>query len=189
MMDDVIEPPRILAEVVSYADLHHAMRARAEELEVSRQTIDDLAGLQDGYASKLLCDPPVKRLSWDFAAIILPALGLKLALLEDQDALAKLQHRMTRRRGRSVRVALGLSPQDRARALHLEQCRRGGEQRAAKLSARRRSEIARLGAQSLNRKLSSEQRSENARRAGVASGLARQRAKQQACSCVEGMAA
>src|SRR5262245_56871819 len=35
-----------------------AIRARKDELRITNETIDAVAGLPNGYASKLLCEPP-----------------------------------------------------------------------------------------------------------------------------------
>ena len=48
----------VLAEVTDWLSLHRALRARAESLQVTRLGIDEGAGLQSGYAGKLLRDPP-----------------------------------------------------------------------------------------------------------------------------------
>jgi hypothetical protein len=46
--------PRVLAEVRGRDDLDHALRFRAEEVNISRLTIDAIAGVSAGYASKVL---------------------------------------------------------------------------------------------------------------------------------------
>jgi hypothetical protein len=48
-----------LGEVWSYEDLHRIMRARANDLNLSREAIDAIAGLQSGYAAKLLSPRPI----------------------------------------------------------------------------------------------------------------------------------
>jgi hypothetical protein len=50
-----------IAEVRSWNDLHAAFRARAESLNVSRLVLDELSGLQSGYASKLLAPVPMRH--------------------------------------------------------------------------------------------------------------------------------
>jgi len=46
-----------LAIVHDYDDLVAAIRARRDELQVTHMTIDDVSGIQPGYASKLLAHP------------------------------------------------------------------------------------------------------------------------------------
>jgi hypothetical protein len=51
-----------LAEVRSWSDLHDALRRRAESLDVSRATLDEVSGLCGGYSAKLLAPVPIRRL-------------------------------------------------------------------------------------------------------------------------------
>ena len=51
------EAPRVIAEVRDYEDLLLALRARAEEINASREEIDRITGWADGYCAKLLSDP------------------------------------------------------------------------------------------------------------------------------------
>src|SRR5215813_12062257 len=87
----------VVCEVTGLADVLHALRARAEEIDIGRLTIDELAGLSLGHASKVLADPPMKRMSVDTVTVIAPAMGLKLLLVKDPDATAKMQRRWTKR--------------------------------------------------------------------------------------------
>ena len=79
-----------LGTISSYDDLHAALRRRADELKLSRRTIDDLAGLADGYVEKLLGPSQVKKLSVRSLGAILAALGVKLVLVEDPLARAAI---------------------------------------------------------------------------------------------------
>lgn len=69
--------PRILAEVRGRDDLHHALRARAVEVDISRPMIDHIAGLSSAYASKVLAADPLKGLTIDIAGLIAGALGCR----------------------------------------------------------------------------------------------------------------
>jgi hypothetical protein len=60
-MTEPIAGPRVLSDVLSYDDVHAVMRRRAEELEVSREVLDTLSGMANGYASKVLCDLTMSR--------------------------------------------------------------------------------------------------------------------------------
>jgi hypothetical protein len=95
---------RHLAVVSDYRGLIEALRARAEELEVSRRTLDEIGGLSDGQAAAILANfagmGPVSL------GLILGALGLQLAVIEDQEATARLRRRIDgglRRIGKMVR--------------------------------------------------------------------------------------
>src|SRR5271154_4337122 len=91
--------PRIVAAVGSYPDLLAALRTRASELEVTYATIERLALLADGHVSKLLSTRPAKHLGLSSFGPLLYALGLKMLLVEDAEALAvnmQSQHWETR---------------------------------------------------------------------------------------------
>jgi hypothetical protein len=83
-----------------YADLHRLLRARAEQLDVSRLVLDEIAGLQSGYSSTLLAPRPRKRLGHMSLGAMLGALGLALVVVEDAAQLARIRSRLVPRRGR-----------------------------------------------------------------------------------------
>jgi hypothetical protein len=91
-----------IAEVRSWNDLHAAFRARAESLNVSRLVLDELSGLQSGYASKLLAPVPMRHFGRVSLGAMLGALGLKLVVQEDKEALARVAGRLVGRE-RNVR--------------------------------------------------------------------------------------
>lgn len=88
---------RELAIVRDYDDLHAVLRARADELNVSRLTIDHVAGLQDGYTAKLLAPVPLKRVGAISMGPLLAALGLALVVVEDPEALERVSSRLVPR--------------------------------------------------------------------------------------------
>jgi hypothetical protein len=55
------------------ASLHHD-----EDIRLSRQSIDDIAGVPAGYSAKLLSPKPIKKLGGLSIDVMLPALGIKL---------------------------------------------------------------------------------------------------------------
>jgi hypothetical protein len=76
----------------SYARLVVALRDRLCEIGTTFAGVDQLAGLPDRYAQKLLGHEPVKGMGAISMFPILQALGLKLLLAPvDPPALAKLQ--------------------------------------------------------------------------------------------------
>jgi hypothetical protein len=77
-----------------YAAVLDVIRNRIIELELAYPTVDVLAGFTDTYTSKLLCNPPLKRMSVDSLFSILGALALVPKFESDQDRLQRLrQHR------------------------------------------------------------------------------------------------
>lgn len=81
----------VLAIVTDYPGLHAALRARAEQLGVSRETLDDLAGLTNGHTAKLLSPQPFKVLGPMSMGALLGALGLKLVVIEDAEQIARIK--------------------------------------------------------------------------------------------------
>jgi hypothetical protein len=93
-------------EIRSWNELQVALRQRAETLDVSRELLDDLTGLQSGYCAKLLSPKPVRRIGRVSLGALLGALGLKLILAEDREQMEKIKTRLVRReRSPSRKVA------------------------------------------------------------------------------------
>src|SRR5260221_2117914 len=82
---------RLVGVVKNYDELHLALRARAEELDVSREILDELSGLPAGYVGKLLAPAKYKTLGMTSLVPLLGALGLQIALIEDLDAIANMK--------------------------------------------------------------------------------------------------
>lgn len=83
-----------LAIVVDYAGLVTALRQRIVELGTGMESVDAVAGLPARYTSKLLSRNYRSSLGQVSLGPILGALGLKLALLHDDEALARVRHRL-----------------------------------------------------------------------------------------------
>jgi hypothetical protein len=78
--------PPCAFEITNYDALHGAFRARADQLEISRLTVDEIAGTQFGYAGKALGDAKVRGITLRNIEGFLGALCLKLvAVWIDQD--------------------------------------------------------------------------------------------------------
>jgi hypothetical protein len=85
-MSDSAEHSHPLAVIRGYDDLHESLRRRADEMHVSRRTIDGLAGIADGLSEKILGPAKTKRLGIISFGAILGALGCKLILVENPEA-------------------------------------------------------------------------------------------------------
>jgi hypothetical protein len=86
---------RVLATVTDYAGLIGALRQRCDELNITFEQLDVVAGFTDNYSSKILSPSlrPIRRLGHMSTGAILGALGLKLQLVEDPVALARVKDR------------------------------------------------------------------------------------------------
>jgi hypothetical protein len=98
------DQPRQLAIVHDYDGLHAALRARIDELQIvvgqhkrGQKTFDERTGLPDGYASKLLAPVPMKGLGKISLGPMLTALGLKLVVVEDLDAVRQITSKLPRK--------------------------------------------------------------------------------------------
>jgi hypothetical protein len=77
------------AEIRSYDDLISALRARADQLLISREVLSELAALPDRYANKVLSLNSVRRIGMTSLGPLLRALSLKLVAVSDDEALAR----------------------------------------------------------------------------------------------------
>ncbi len=149
------EPVKLLAVVTDYDTLHAALRARKDELDLSCETIDKAAALGAGHVSKILAPQQIKKPGWQTLGFLLPALGMKLALLEDADALEQLRKfpkREVETPGRSV--PWGRSGKQTVRSLRWVRriSSKGGQARARALTPARIRAIARKAAKARWRK-------------------------------------
>jgi hypothetical protein len=86
------------AEAIDYDTLHVALCRRVEQMDVSRESIDYVSGLQHGYVSKLLAPAQVKGMGRLSSRLLLRALGLKLIVVDDPDAVASISQRYESRK-------------------------------------------------------------------------------------------
>jgi hypothetical protein len=124
-----------------------AIRGRVAALDVSHEIIEEIAGIQRGYLSKVTADPPPKRMGAFTWFLILQAIGLDMQLVENPDLTAKLKPRWTKRKvvRKLVRPAgriVQLTPDFYSRI-----SRMGNEARSRNLTPERRSELARVAAE------------------------------------------
>jgi len=141
-----------LAIVTDYSSLHAALRARAESLHVSRETVDHIAMLPDGYAAKLLAPEPIKILGKLSLGGVLEALGVKLVLVEDVEAMAKFAKKRVERDEKSVRKLNMVSMANATWLWTSKTARKLTKLRMDKISPDRRSRIARKAARARWRK-------------------------------------
>lgn len=144
---------RRIAVVTNYDDLIAALRARADELKVTREGLDAVTGLQNGYSAKLLAPVPIKSLGRVSLGPMLQAMGLAIVLVEDLEALARFsgQHSERLRPMPALGTHEIITIQKTRRKLRM-MARLGGKKRAEKMTAKQRSKSARFAARVMWRK-------------------------------------
>jgi hypothetical protein len=85
-------------DISSYTELLEAFRRRRDELDISYETLEQVAGLQPGYAAKVLVHPPMRRVGPLSLSLLLGGLGLRLTVSEDPEALERVRRRLEPRR-------------------------------------------------------------------------------------------
>ncbi len=144
---------RRIATVTSYDELIAAFRARADELKVTRETLDAVTGLQAGYSGKLLAPVPMKSLGRVSLGPMLQAMGLAIVLVEDPEALRRFatQHaerkKVPHRAGTQDIITIQIT-----RGKLKRMARLGGRARALNMTPKQRSKAARKAALALHRK-------------------------------------
>ncbi len=101
---DAVHP---IAVVTDCTELVVALRQQIAELDVSMETVDAVAGLPLRYTSKLLCRSQMKSIGRTSLGPLLGALGLRIALIPDHEALDRVRTRLTHRKHGGVGLELG----------------------------------------------------------------------------------
>jgi hypothetical protein len=162
------EPPRILATLRGNDDLLATLRARAHELDISRQSVDLLADLTPGMAAKFLSDPPMRNMSTDTLFGMAAALGGVLLFAEDAQSLALVLRAPKRRTKRVLACGKATMLRNRhSRRVLRHMCSIGGIARAAKLDAAHRSRIASKGGRKRRQSMSPQRRQQIAKNAAT----------------------
>jgi hypothetical protein len=89
---------RVLAKFADYDGLWGAVRARADEMGITRLELDFHAKLQDGYSAKILGPSKIKSMGTKSLGGILGGTGTYLVLVEDSQATAKIVARAKKRK-------------------------------------------------------------------------------------------
>jgi hypothetical protein len=92
----------------SMEQLLEALRARRDELQLTHERIDDIAGWPSGYCGKLMANPPIRNLGWLSLNLALDALGVGLILVENPAQITRVKSRwIPRERPRNAAPAAG----------------------------------------------------------------------------------
>lgn len=145
--EDRLSAPRIpIATVSDHNALLEAIRQRVAELDVSYDVIESIAGIQSGCPSKVIANPPPKRIGPFTYFLILQALGCELQMVENPQEMERLRSRLSKRKLRRTRVRPAASIIELAPDFYARISRMGNAARNTKLSPERRSELARNAA-------------------------------------------
>lgn len=77
----------------SMPELLAALRARRDELQLTHETIDHIAGWPSGYCGKLLAQNPIKNLGWQSLGLALDTLAIELIPAENIEQRKLLEKR------------------------------------------------------------------------------------------------
>jgi hypothetical protein len=146
-----------LAIIHSYSDFYQALRTRADQLAIPRETLDIATGLP---SSKPLSQRTSKHIGVSSWPLILGALAVELWLVEDAEALKKIRPLLVKRELAPLKLAVSRENGRHAKKHNL-------------ISKRFLRKIAHLGGKARARKLSPARRSAIARKAGRIGGKAR----------------
>jgi hypothetical protein len=144
-------------------------RGRADQLELSRQTIDRLAGFTAGLASKYLSSPPVRGFTLDSFVSMAAALGAVLLVAEDPQAIDYIKRKAERRAQFAVRAdrSAGILGKRESRRILKYLAALGGKASRARLQGdpARHKQISSMGGRARRKALTRAQRVELARQA------------------------
>jgi hypothetical protein len=144
---------RIIGEASNYDEVIEVFRQRLVELKLTRECLDSVTGLPSGYCAKLCSIPPVKCFGRKSLGFVLAGTAMKILFVEDTEALARFSKQFTE----STKPELAdakidvVNFQISRRKLSVIG-RRGGNNRAEKLSAKRRARIAQKAGKASGRK-------------------------------------
>jgi hypothetical protein len=134
--------------VSHYAEVLKVIRARVAELDISAETVDEIAGFPARYTSKVLAHPPIKNLSVFSLFSLLGAVALVPRLEHDAEMFARLKSRDLLPKKRRVQ-RLATVNRDGSVKIYIsgdkmrENRRKGGTVRMAKLTPWQRRQLAR----------------------------------------------
>lgn len=100
---DTIEGYEVYRVVLDYQALHEGFVDRVDDLQVTRNSIDEVGGFASGYSAKVLCNPPMKflgrdSLGRDGLGKMLKATGMALIMVIDDARFAPIKDQMAKRK-------------------------------------------------------------------------------------------
>lgn len=131
-------------EIRGYDDMHGILRRVAELRNISREAIDELAGLPKGYAGKILSEVPLRRLGPDTLGPMLGAIGVKLIAVDDPEAMRKYTARAETREVKTAFHSTAVHFKISLRKLK-QRGRKGGKNSRKFVGKRKARKLARRG--------------------------------------------
>lgn len=86
------------APLRTMAELVQALRDARDERGVTHENLDAIAGVPGGYTSKVLAPSPIRHVGYKSLGDIMGALGKALVMVDDPEAIAKVQRRWVKRK-------------------------------------------------------------------------------------------
>jgi hypothetical protein len=123
-MNASIQPPiSNLEPATSFDEMIDLIGATRVARGLSYATLDELVGLTRGHSEKILGPARVRGLSPVIFDALLPALGIRFAVISDPEAIARMQKRWEPRDESNVRNSQRISRRllDRARPFVLQE--------------------------------------------------------------------
>lgn len=128
--------------ITCYRDLHRFLRLRADSLGISRGRIDEIAGLPDRFAAKVLAPDMPRVMSLDVALAIVGALGCTISIIEDPAAMQRIAESLGSRVNGKVTASRKALRARKERKLLRDMARRANLARHLKTTPEQRSNIA-----------------------------------------------
>jgi hypothetical protein len=100
----------VFAACADYNAMVDALVRRADQLGISCNDIDLIAGLASGHAAKIMGPSQVKKAGAGTLFLLAPALGLRLAFLVDEEATHRYRDRYLKRENSQVRRSVFTHP-------------------------------------------------------------------------------
>jgi hypothetical protein len=144
--------PRQVVMVRNEADLRAVIRARCNELQITYETLDVVAVLPERYASKLLCEPPLKHMGAVTLWSVLGTLGYRISLVHDEELLTRFRDKLVVREhppqstGSRGRVKFSFTHRFMRKIARLGGLKSGQVRHARSIKKQERSRIARTAA-------------------------------------------
>lgn len=127
---------RPIAIARDFGEIHAALRSYIEQVNVSRISLDDLAGWPSGYSGKVLAPRPIKPLTSKGLGELMQATGLVLIVAQDVEAFARRQHRLTPRHEGQVRLGTDMRARFAAKKEREARDQRNARRRALRAARR-----------------------------------------------------